>query len=426
VIAYRLPKVTVLFDPLDDATVTGTLLTRHNPAAGVIVVHPTPGRTSETTLAMDLMDALGHPTGRLADERIGGLETLWTAVTAWCDGATITHLVVLRAHLLSTRQHERLLVLWRTLGMDLVLVWHTAGSPARLALDTVPHRITHRLADVTDHLTAAAPTDRAAAGLDRRPLPPLPNVDADSLRAVVCEQLPRAESDRVTELYDYGRATACRWLADCDTPELDHLAPITGDVPVQPSPLSVMLTALVAESPTERHTLVLLRGAQHGFTLHGYRLALPQQLPHMVGPGLTTGPFTAETASRIRERIAHPVRAGALATALLTGVSYGTLVSIPITALSETADVLLLESHRRTEPGAHAIPPTARPLLAAARTFQALRGAEPHHALLRGGLGGTGHFLRESAAVCKLTLPARHRWDTQWLAMATAYPYDSS
>lgn len=112
-IAYRLPKVTVLFDPLDDATVTGTLLTRHNPAAGVIVVHPTPGRTSETTLAMDLMDALGHPTGRLADERIGGLETLWTAVTAWCDGAAITHLVVLRAHLLSTRQHERLLVLWR-------------------------------------------------------------------------------------------------------------------------------------------------------------------------------------------------------------------------------------------------------------------------------------------------------------------------
>lgn len=34
----------------------------------------------------------------------------------------------------------------------------------------------------------------------------------------------------------------------------------------------------------------------------------------------------------------------------------------------------------------------------------------------RGSLGGTGHFLRESAAVCKLTLPERHRWDTQWLS----------
>jgi hypothetical protein len=104
------------------------------------------------------------------------------------------------------RRHERLLVLRRTLGMDLILVWHAQASPARLALDTMPHRITHRLADVTDHLTAAAPTDRAAAGLDRRPLLPLPNVDADRLRAVVYEQLPRAESDRVTTLYDYGRA----------------------------------------------------------------------------------------------------------------------------------------------------------------------------------------------------------------------------
>jgi hypothetical protein len=115
--------------------------------------------------------------------------------------------------------------------------------------------------------------------------------------------------------------------------------------------------------------------AQHGFALHGYRLELPpQQLPYMVGPGLTTGPFTAETAARIRERIAHPVRAGALATALITGVGYGTLVSIPITALSDRADVLLAGiPPQRAAPGALAVPPTARPLLAAVRTFQVLR-----------------------------------------------------
>lgn len=186
-----------------------------------------------------------------------------------------------------------------------------------------------------------------------------------------------------------------------------------------------MLTALVTESPTERHTLALLRGAQHGFTLHGYRLALPPQFPHMVGPGLTTGPFTAETASLIRDRIAHPVRAGALAAALLTGAGYGTLVSIPITALSDRADVLLLGSRRRAEPGAHAIAHAARPLLAAARTFQALRGGQPHHALFRGGLGGKGSFVRQSAAACGLTLPARHRWDTQWLSTVAAHPCDT-
>ncbi|MBS9376057.1 hypothetical protein [Rhodococcus sp. B50] len=175
----------------------------------------------------------------------------------------------------------------------------------------------------------------------------------------------------------------------------------------------MQLTALVAESPTGRHTLALLPGAQHGFTLHGYRLALPPQLPHMVGPGLTTDPFTSETATRIRERIAHPVRAGALATVSITGLGYGTLVSIPLTALSDRADVLVLESRRRAELGAYAVPVPTRPLLGAARTFQAVRGAEPHHALFRGGLGGQGHFVRESAEACGLTLPPRHRWDAQ-------------
>ncbi len=134
----------------------------------------------------------------------------------------------------------------------------------------------------------------------------------------------------------------------------------------------MQLTALVAESPTGRHTLALLPGAQHGFTLHGYRLALPPQLPHMVGPGLTTDPFTSETATRIRERIAHPVRAGALATVSITGLGYGTLVSIPLTALSDRADVLVLESPRRAELGAYAVPVPARPLLGAARTFSGL------------------------------------------------------
>lgn len=422
--AAPVPQVTVLLDPLDDITVTGTLLARHDPAAGVIIVHPTPGRTAESTLALDLLDAAGHPMGRLSDQRIGGLELLWAAVTAWCDGVAVAHLVVLRAHLLSARQHERLLALWRTLGMDLTLVWHTDGSPARLVLDGMSYRVTHRLADVTDRLATAAPDAPAAAGFDARPLPPLPNVEAGLFRAAAREQLPRVEFDRVAGLYGHGRAFVCRWLADCDAPELDHRAPIAGNAVVQPSRLSVMLTALVAESPTGRHTLALLRGAQHGFTLHGYRLALPPQLPHMVGPGLTTGPFTAETASRIRERIVHPVRAGALATALLTGVGYGTLVSIPLAALGDRADVLLLESRSRAEGGVYAIPASARPLLVAARTFQAVRGAEPHHALFRGGLGGKGRFVRESAEACGLTLPPRHRWDAQWLSTVTAHPYD--
>ncbi|UTT51072.1 MULTISPECIES: hypothetical protein [Rhodococcus] len=95
-----------------------------------------------------------------------------------------------------------------------------------------------------------------------------------------------------------------------------------------------------------------------------------------------------------------------------------------MSALSSSADVLLLDSRRRAELGAYAIPAPARPLLVAARTFQAVRGAEPHHALFRCGLGGKGRFVRESAEGCGLTLPPRHRWDAQWLSTVTAHPYD--
>ncbi|NLU64213.1 hypothetical protein HCA61_18355 [Rhodococcus sp. HNM0563] len=84
----------------------------------------------------------------------------------------------------------------------------------------------------------------------------------------------------------------------------------------------------------------------------------------------------------------------------------------------------MFESRRRAELGAYAIPAPARPLLGAARTFQAVRGAEPHNALFRGGLGGKGRFVRESAVACGLTLPPRHRWDARWLSMVTAHPYD--
>ncbi len=44
----------------------------------------------------------------------------------------------------------------------------------------------------------------------------------------------------------------------------------------------------------------------------------------MIGPDLTTGPFTAETASPILEQIAHLVCACTLATALIDGTGSAT------------------------------------------------------------------------------------------------------
>lgn len=134
----------------------------------------------------------------------------------------------------------------------------------------------------------------------------------------------------------------------------------------------------------------------------------------MVGPGLTTDPFTTDTGARMHERLAHPVRAGVLGTTLFTGVSYSTLTKIPIDALSESAHMLRLDPAGRG--GAVAVPDSARSLLLAARSFQLQRGAAPSSALFRGGLGGEGRFVRDSADACGLTLPVRHRWDRQWQA----------
>jgi hypothetical protein len=55
------------------------------------------------------------------------------------------------------------------------------------------------------------------------------------------------------------------------------------------------LTELVADSPSRRHTITRLRGAQAGFLLHGLHLALPANLGSAHGPGLTTLPFTGST-----------------------------------------------------------------------------------------------------------------------------------
>ncbi|MDJ0362287.1 hypothetical protein [Rhodococcus sp. H29-C3] len=94
--------------------------------------------------------------------------------------------------------------------------------------------------------------------------------------------------------------------------------------------------------------------------------------------------------------------------------TYSTLRKIPVAALSETADVLRLDSADGGRPVA--VPASARTLLVAARSIQLQRGAAPQSALFRGGLGDGGRLVRDSADTCGVTPPARHRWNRQWPA----------
>jgi hypothetical protein len=152
--------VTVLIDAEDDAAVTAALLDAHDPAAGCVVVHPTPAVSSSSALARDVLLALGRPVGRLAAERISAAGQAFKAATAWMIADGIRRLIVLRAHLLSPGGWEQLIELARCVGVRLVLVRH--GPEARPELDQL-------LADVEHHITKGR--QRGAA----RPCRPVPS-----------------------------------------------------------------------------------------------------------------------------------------------------------------------------------------------------------------------------------------------------------
>ncbi|GAB3934853.1 hypothetical protein GCM10027614_08610 [Micromonospora vulcania] len=174
--------------------------------------------------------------------------------------------------------------------------------------------------------------------------------------------------------------------------------------------LQVFLSGLVVDSPSRRHTLARLRGAQAGFLLHGLHLALPDNLDIASGPGMTTLDFTEHTAARLRAGVANPVHAAALTAVYFTGLSPDLLTPVPLSALSDDATVLHITAMRATTwvadgaVGYH-IPDPARPLMAAARTFQHLRGPERNHRLLSTGIGASAATLVVTAETCALPLP---------------------
>lgn len=311
----RRQRVTVLLDPDDDAAVVAALLNASDPAGPVVTVHPTPAMRSASSLAHDILAALGRPVRHLGAEKSATPALLWHAVRAWIAAEDIERLVVLRADRLHRDAWNAMVDLWRETGVGVVMVCHATSRTAALAMlpSGVNARVVASVATLLRHFPAARPPD---VDPEIEVLPEVPDVDVVAFRAEAFRRLSRAEFAQVDEVYRSGMAAACRWLHGNPGPikpvsgieqairniaprgvrplairagaeamterygesELRHLAAgllcLNGPGPAEMEKLPFrfdddddldrFLTGLVADAPTRDHTITLLRGAQAG------------------------------------------------------------------------------------------------------------------------------------------------------------------
>jgi hypothetical protein len=181
------PPVTVVLDPYDDVVHTRAALASHAPYDGRITVHPTPGTDSAIALAYDILAALGKPVP-LDGYRQLDTAPAWSIAAAWILATPITHLTLLRAHLLTPHRFKDLLALRRRTGVRLVLVCHHRAM--RAFLERELQQVEHTITEASALLPAPEPATpgRQAPG----PLRPLANrwIGLPALTTLIADDEP--------------------------------------------------------------------------------------------------------------------------------------------------------------------------------------------------------------------------------------------
>lgn len=394
------PPLLLVLDARDDAAVTRAALAEHDPHAGLVTVHPSPGTGSTTVLAHDVLAALGKPPTRFACEGLRREASAWSAALAWIIGEQIRQIAVLRTHLFTTRQWQRLAQLHADSGAVVIAYCHAPRIPAaaRPVLEAIEYRVVSRVAEAADILSAwqvslpARDGDGDEHQPPPEPLPAVPHSEVAHFRADCAREMPPGQFALLDAQYTAGLHAACAWITEqpqykqaIEPPEPPciflppHLPPEESQAAreilenyydrdtfrqlgrgllcvgrrahssngpyaypwSELYPLRVFLARLVAscDAPT---ALTRLRGAQAGFLLHGHLLALPAALHTRIGPGVNTVRLTAERVARLRTRLAHPAHAAALAAAMITGADPAQLHGASPDMMDARADTLQL------------------------------------------------------------------------------------
>lgn len=216
----------MVLDPYDDVVHTRAALASHAPQHGRLTIHPTPGTDAAIALAYDILAALGTPVP-LAGYRHLDPAPAWSIAAAWILATPITHLTLLRAHLLTPHRFKSLLALRRRTGVRLVLVCH--HRVMRAFLERELRQVDHRVAEAAALLPEAEPTTQRQASQVARPLanrwvslPALTTLKAFDDTTAPCLCAARMAADRdffppvmppVTEAEVAWRRTRSWWLS---------------------------------------------------------------------------------------------------------------------------------------------------------------------------------------------------------------------
>ncbi|WP_327216503.1 hypothetical protein [Streptomyces cyaneofuscatus] len=156
-----LPPLIVVHDPHDDYAFMAAALASHTPALGRVTVHPTAVASAPASLAHDLLRSMGKHLPQAGSEDgtywTGNTETAWRAVAAWVFSLRIGHVIVTRAHRISSRHFEYLFALRELTGIRLTLLCNGPLPPVlAAALTVLPHEAVHGLAAVRRAVGAPA------------------------------------------------------------------------------------------------------------------------------------------------------------------------------------------------------------------------------------------------------------------------------
>ncbi|WP_436763160.1 hypothetical protein [Streptosporangium sp. V21-05] len=457
--------MTILVDPDDDYRITHAALQAHDVANGVLTVHPTVGISAMVALAQDILVALGKRPAVVVKERVtatamwmsaaawvkgAGIRQLVILRAHRLSRPSLARLVHLAAD-----ANASLTLVWHA---QPPVTWEGVLPAATIkVVQGAPAPIVDQKSQPPAVVPAVAPEQRCSplVGQEQQKqihavmsqaLPEVPRSNVLHFRADTFRALSREDFARVDLLYTSAMDAACAFLSTCEAfcdeveanapagsgkgaeqdgrnmPNgrvagelklaLDHLALQVADALPSvsaslPRPwkdhqaVTRFVAGLVATAPSLAHTLALLRGAQAGFLLHGVHLAVPADPEKLGGPGFADPPLTPAVAEQIRSHIVDPVRAGALAVFLATGLSTWrlslTYMSMVAPDASTVGMLTPVEVH-------YPIPVWARDLLAAAHAFVALQNFGTGERFLATGIGVEGQTLADTAQRCGLRL----------------------